>query len=104
MGVANYPENFQHKMNDLFHGFEFNCTYIDDLLVLTKGYCKYHVQKLELTLNKLKKKGLKCNIEKYFFGQTEMEYLCFWVTCDGVKTTNKKIEATTNMKPPTYRK
>ena len=23
MGFYNYPEIFQHKMNDLFHGFEF---------------------------------------------------------------------------------
>ena len=45
--------------------------------------------KLELTLNKLKGEGFKCNIEKSLFGQTEMEYLGFWVTCDGVKPVNK---------------
>ena len=27
-----------------------------------------HVEKLELTLNKLKERGLKYNTEKYFFG------------------------------------
>ena len=32
-------------------------------LILTKGYWTYHVNKLELTLNKLKVKGLKYNIE-----------------------------------------
>ena len=30
-------------------------------------------------------KGLKCNIEKYLFAQTEMEYLVFQVTCNGMK-------------------
>ena len=55
-------------------------------------------------LNKLKGKGIKCNIEKYFFVQTKMEYLGFWVTRYGIKTINRKIEAITNMKPPTYRK
>ena len=63
-----------------------------------------HVQKLELTLTKLKVKGLKCNIENSFFGQTEMEYLGFWVTRNGVKPIHKNIEAITNMKPPTSRK
>ena len=77
-------------MNDLFHGFEVIYAYIHKLLILTKGYCTDHVQKLELTLNKLKESGLKCNIRKYFFGKTEMEYLGFWVTRDGVKTRNKK--------------
>ena len=67
MGVVNSPDIFQQKMNDLFHGFELIRAYIDDLLILTKGYWIDHVQKLELTLNKLKEKGLKCNIEKYFF-------------------------------------
>ena len=70
MGVANSPDIFQQKMNDLFNGFEFICAYIEDLLVLTEGDCKYHVQKLKSTLNKLKEKGLKCNIENYFLRQT----------------------------------
>ena len=43
-------------MNDLFDGFEFICAYIDDLLVLTKGDWTDRVQKLEITLNKLKEK------------------------------------------------
>ena len=34
-------------------------------------YWKYHVQKLKLTLNRLKYNGLKCNIEKYFLGKTK---------------------------------
>ena len=62
MGVANWPDIFQQEMNDLFHGFEFIYLYIYDLLILTKRYWTYHVQKLELTLNKLKEKGPKCNI------------------------------------------
>ena len=41
-------------MNDLFHVFELIRVYIDELLVLTKGDWTDHVQKVELTLNKLK--------------------------------------------------
>ena len=59
MGVANFPENFQQEMNGLFHIFKFICTYIYDILVLTKGDWTDYVQKLESTLNKLKIKGLK---------------------------------------------
>ena len=54
-----------------------------------------------MTLNKLKENGLKFNIENSFFGKTEMEYLVLWVTRDGVKPINIKIEAITNMAPPT---
>ena len=104
MGVTNLIDIFQQKMNDLFHEFEFICEYIDDLLISTKGYWTDNVQKLELTLDKLKGKGLKYNIEKSFFGQTEMEYLVFWVTHDGVKPIHRKIEAITNMNPSTSQK
>ena len=104
MGVANLPEIFQQKMSDLFNGFEFICAYIDDILILIKGDWIDYVQKLELTLNKLKEKGLKRDIENYFFRKTEMEYLGLWVTRNGVKPINKKIEAITNMKPPTSQK
>ena len=93
MGFENSPDVFQPKMNELFHGFEFVRVYIDYILILTKGYWKDHVQKMELTLNKLKGKWLKFNIEKSLFGKTEMEYLGFWVTRDDVKPIDKKIES-----------
>ena len=57
MGVANFPDIFQQKMNDLFHGCLFICAYIDELLILSKLDWTDHVQNLELTLNKLKGKG-----------------------------------------------
>ena len=104
MGVANSPDIFQQKMNSLFHGFEFIHAYIDGLLIPTKEYWSNSIQKLKLTLNKLKGKILKCNIEKSFFGKTEMEYLSFWLTHDGVKPINRNIESITNMEPSTSRK
>ena len=33
-----------------------------------------------------------------------MQYLGFWVTHNGVKTTTRKIEAITSMNPPTPQK
>ena len=92
IGVSNSPDISQQNMNDLFHGIEFIRVYIYDLLILIKVDWTYHVHKLQPTLNKLKEKRLKCNIEKSFFGKTEMEYLRFWVTHDGAKPINKKIK------------
>ena len=46
MVVANSQGNFQQKMNDLFHVFEFIRAYIENILILTRGDWKYHVQKL----------------------------------------------------------
>ena len=50
-----------------------------------------HVKILQLTLQKLKDDRLKCNIEKLFFVQTEMEYLGFWVNRNGTWLINNKL-------------
>ena len=34
MRIDDSPDIFQHKMNDIFHGFEFICAYMDDILIL----------------------------------------------------------------------
>ena len=74
--------------------------YIDDLLIITKSDWSYHLKKMEITIQKIKYNGLKFNIKKSFFGQTDMEYLGFWVTWTGVQGINKKVEAIVNMTPP----
>ena len=63
MGIANSPDILQQKMDDLYHGFKFILAYIYVILILSMGYWTDHVQKLELTLNKMKKNGLKYDIE-----------------------------------------
>ena len=52
-------------------------------------------------LQKIKEEKLKCNIETYFFGWTEMEYLGFWVNRTGIRPVNEKSEAIVKMIPPT---
>ena len=54
-------------------------------MILTKRECIDHVYKLVLTLNKMKGKVIKYDIERSFFGQTEMEYVGFYVIRNGVK-------------------
>ena len=58
MGVSNSPEKFQEKMNELFQGLGFIRASIDNILILTRDNWNYHLTKLELTLNELKKVSL----------------------------------------------
>ena len=93
IGLINSPDIFQQELDNSFQGFEFIHVYIYELSILTKGYWTYYVQILELTLNQLKESQIEFNIKQSFYGKTEIEYLGFWVTCDGVKPINKKVEA-----------
>ena len=44
----------------------------------------------------MKKAGLKVNITKYFFAQTEIEYLCYFIHCEGAMSIPRKVEAMKN--------
>ena len=90
MGVSNSPDIFHKKMNKMFCAFEFIRAYNDDLLIITQFNWSDHLDKMEQTLQKNKYNGLKCNIEKSSFGQTEMKYLGFWVTRTWILPINKK--------------
>ena len=90
MGLCNAPEIFQEKMAELMEEYEFVCTYIDDLLILSNGSYEDHLEKLEQVLGKLKVTGLKINIHKSAFCRQECEYLGYWITHNGIKPLEKK--------------
>ncbi len=46
-------------MSDLMTGLQFVCTYLDDVLVLTKNTGKDHLHKLDLVLDCTAKAGLQ---------------------------------------------
>jgi hypothetical protein len=87
-------------MAELFDGFENVRAYIDDLLVLTKGDYDDHLEKLERVFQRLQEAGLKVNSKKSFFARSELEYLGYWITREGIKPQTKKIEAIMRIAPP----
>jgi hypothetical protein len=49
-------------------------TYLDDLLIITKGSLDDHLEKLSMVLTRLQDAGLKINANKLNFCTPEMEY------------------------------
>ena len=79
---------------------EFVRTYIDDLLVITKGDFKDHIAKLDQVLQRISEAGLKVNAVKSAFCQTELEYLGYWITRDAVTPLPKKVQAILDIAQP----
>ena len=104
MGLCNSPDIFQEKMSELMADLEFARAYIDDLLVLTSSTFDDHLRKLETVFQRLKKAGLRVNATKSFFCRTELEYLGYWISRDGIRPLNKKVEAINNLATPTTRR
>ena len=57
MGIAGSPDIFQEKMSDLMATLEFVRTYLDDLLIITKGSLEDHLEKLSMVLTRLQDAG-----------------------------------------------
>ena len=81
-------------------GLEFIRTHLDDLLVITKGTYKDHLEQLEMMLSRSKEAGLKVNAKKLFFAQEELEYLGYWITHKGAQLMPDEVKATLNMQAP----
>jgi hypothetical protein len=72
---------------------EFVRTYLDDLLIITKGSLEDHLEKLSMVLTRLQDAGLKINADKSNFCTLETEYLGYILTRDGIKpsTAQKRL-------------
>ena len=104
MGLCNSPDIFQEKMNELFQGLDHVRTYIDDLLCITRDLFEDHLDKLDNIFSKLELAGLKVNAKKSLFAQTELEYLGYWISRNGIKPISKKIQAILQIKQPQTKK
>jgi hypothetical protein len=100
MGIAGLPDIFQEKMSDLMATLEFVQTYLDDLLIITKGGLEDHLEKLSMVLTRLQEAGLRINANKSNFCTLETEYLGFILTRDGIKPQPNKVQAMLALAPP----
>ena len=101
MGIHCAPDMFQEQMYEIMSGLNFIKTYLDDLLMMTSDTLDDHLRKLELVLDRLKANGLKVNAEKSTFCATEIEYLGYRITRDGIQPLPKKVQAILDLEPPT---
>jgi putative transposase len=91
-------------MYEIFSDLEYMHVYIDDLLVTSCSTFEEHLQGLELVFSQLSEAGLKINAKKSHFAVSEIEYLGYWITRNGIQAVDKKVEAIQHIAPPTTKK
>ena len=93
-GLTNAPTIFQHLMNDIFREFldNFVVCYLDDILICSKDI-KQHEEHVRLVLDKLCSADLYAKLKKCNFHQSQVEFLGYIVSCDGISMDQKKIQA-----------
>ena len=93
MGLFNSPNILQEKISELIFCLDTVRVNINDFLQITKVSCTEHLTFLKEMFTLPQKAGLKVNASKYCFGAHKFDYLGYHVTCDGVMTIPKKVEA-----------
>jgi hypothetical protein len=91
-GLCNAPGTFQHFVNDTFSDFldQFLAAYLDDLLIYSDSL-KEHKAHVRLVLERLKSAGLYVKPEKCLFHVTEVPFLGYLISKDGIRMDPEKI-------------
>jgi hypothetical protein len=99
MGLQNAPGSFMRAMNLIFDGliWDPNCrkdsgilVYLDDIVIFSKTE-EQHMEILKEVLDRLRKHKLQCRFDKCTFATTEVEYLGFMLSAQGVRMNPDKV-------------
>ena len=99
MGLLGCPASFQRLMEKVLDGINNIIVYIDDVIIHTATH-EHHLQVLDQVLTKLEEHQLKINLAKCFFGNTEVAYLGFVLTPEGIRPGREKLQVLRDMPPP----
>ena len=101
-GACNSPATFQNLMNVMLQGMASHqaSAYLDDILITGRTF-EEHLENLEEVLKRLRSYGLKLSTQKCNLLKDSVPYLGHILTRDGVKTSDKNVEAIMNLPIPT---
>ncbi len=101
-GLANSPSVFQAFINDVFRDMlnQFVIVYIDDILIYTDSL-ETRVKHVRAVLQRLIKHQLYAKIQKCEFHQTQISFLGYVISPEGVTMDNSKVHTVLNWPRPT---
>lgn len=100
-GLSNAPASFQGYINKILAEKldDFVIVYLDDILIYTGDAGQGHVDAVRV-LDILRKNGLFANLKKCRFHKDEVRFLGYFVSAQGVRMEEERIEAVKNWPEP----
>ena len=105
-GLTNAPATFQAYINKLLTGLidKFCVVYLDDILIYSDSQPE-HLDHVKQVLERLRRFGLYASLKKCDFFTTEVEFLGFMVSTNGVAMDQRQVAAIQEWpKPNSYHK
>ncbi len=101
-GLCNAPTTFQRLMNSVLAGLIYKscAVYLDDIVVASPTF-EQHLIDMREVLTRLESAGLSVKLEKCQFCRSELTFLGYKVTSEGILPNEGKVRAVTDFKTPT---
>ena len=97
-GLADIPTNFQEKIDQTMENK--HPTWLDDIIVVTKGSKEQHKKELIDVLTKLENAGYRLSKNKSEFFKTEIEWIGHKIDQNGIRPLQDKLIAIKELKQP----
>lgn len=98
-GLRNAGQTFQRFMDQVLRGLDFCYAYLDDVLVASPD-ANTHERDLEKVFQRLSEFGVEINLAKCEFGKSEIQFLGFQVSGEGIAPLPSKVKALQEYKLP----
>jgi hypothetical protein len=99
MGLLCCPASYQSPVEMAMKGLVNMIVYIDDIILHSKSHFD-HKQQIEKLFKRLRNVGLNVNLSKCEYGATNLCYLGYRLTPEGILPGSDKLKAVNNSKPP----
>jgi hypothetical protein len=100
MGLQGSPASFARLMDFVMTGVKGIIMYIDDILEHSRDH-EQHLKSIEEVLWRLRKYGLKLNVDKTIIGARTVQYLGYTLSGQGVTLSKDKLAAIKDFPMPT---
>ena len=94
------PPEFQKIMDKILHNVQNTFTFVDDILVVTKGSKEEHLKQVENVMKNLDEAGIRLKEGKCQIAQSETEWLGFKLTPIGMNPIDSKIQTISDKLKP----
>lgn len=91
-GLCNAAQTFQRFIDEVTAGLDFAFPYLDDILVSSVDE-KEHSDHLRALFDRLERHGVVINVAKCVFGVSEIDFLGFTISADGIRPPASRIKA-----------
>lgn len=91
-GLRNAGQTFQRFMDSIFRDLDFAFVFCDDILLSAPDETT-GLQQLETVFQRLQENGITINLEKCSFLQSELDFLGYHITSQGIRPTEEKYKA-----------